>query len=53
MHQVNMPVPHGHHLMRVQVLSEDPQKGDFLICEGEIDLTKVLKEGEHDGNKEA
>ncbi|KAI9493310.1 C2 domain-containing protein [Zychaea mexicana] len=46
--QVNMPIPHGYNVMSVQVLSEDPQKGDQIVCEGSIDLTKVLGEGESD-----
>ncbi|KAJ8662077.1 hypothetical protein O0I10_001767 [Lichtheimia ornata] len=46
--QVNMPIPHGYSQMFVQVLNEDPQRGDQIICEGQIDLTKVLKEGEDD-----
>ncbi|KAI8143409.1 C2 domain-containing protein [Fennellomyces sp. T-0311] len=45
--QVNMPVPHGYNVMQVQVMNEDP-KGDQIICEGQIDLTKVLREGESD-----
>lgn len=44
-----MPIPHGYNQMFVQVLNEDPQRGDQIICEGQIDLTKVLKEGEDDG----
>lgn len=44
-----MPIPHGYNQMLVQVLNEDPQRGDQIICEGQIDLTKVLKEGEDDG----
>ncbi|KAL1932018.1 hypothetical protein VTP01DRAFT_9074 [Rhizomucor pusillus] len=46
--QVNMPIPHGHNNMKVQILTEDPKKGDLLVCEGNVDLSKVLKEGEHD-----
>lgn len=44
-----MPIPHGHNNMKVQILTEDPKKGDLLVCEGNVDLSKVLKEGEHDG----
>ncbi|KAI7860253.1 C2 domain-containing protein [Circinella umbellata] len=46
--QVNMPIPHGYNVMAVQVLSENPQNGDQIICEGSIDLTNVLKTGESD-----
>ncbi|KAI9323157.1 C2 domain-containing protein [Dichotomocladium elegans] len=45
--QVNMPIPHGYNQMSVQVLHEDP-RGNQIICEGMVDLTKVLKEGECD-----
>ena len=44
-----MPIPHGYNVMAVQVLSENPQNGDQIICEGSIDLTNVLKTGESDG----
>ncbi|KAF7723674.1 hypothetical protein EC973_001765 [Apophysomyces ossiformis] len=45
--QVNMPVPSGKTKMRVQLFDEDSTRED-LISEGEIDLTKVLAEGEQD-----
>ncbi|ORZ02820.1 hypothetical protein BCR43DRAFT_482225 [Syncephalastrum racemosum] len=44
--QVNMPVPAGATTMIVQVMDE--QKGEQLVCEGTVDLTKVLKDGEFD-----
>ena len=47
--QVNIPIPHGYNVMMVQVMNEDP-KGDQIVAEGQIDLGKVLKEGESDGN---
>lgn len=33
--------------MYVQVFDEDSKRED-LICEGEVDLTQVLREGEQD-----
>ncbi|KAG0180177.1 hypothetical protein DFQ29_001122 [Apophysomyces sp. BC1021] len=45
--QVNIPVPEGKTKMRLQVFDEDSTRED-LISEGEIDLTKVLAEGEYD-----
>ncbi|KAI9310606.1 C2 domain-containing protein [Dichotomocladium elegans] len=45
--QVNLPVPANKTTMRVQVFDEDSSREE-LICEGEIDLTTVLREGEQD-----
>ncbi|KAG1150245.1 hypothetical protein G6F37_004403 [Rhizopus arrhizus] len=45
--QVNMPVPEKKKTMIVQIYDEDSKRED-LISEGEVDLTKVLEEGEHD-----
>ncbi|KAG1491777.1 hypothetical protein G6F47_006558 [Rhizopus delemar] len=45
--QVNMPVPEKKKSMVVQVYDEDAKRKD-LISELELDLTKVLEEGEHD-----
>lgn len=42
-----MPVPAGATTMIVQVMDE--QKGEQLVCEGSVDLAKVLKDGEFDG----
>ncbi|CDS10087.1 hypothetical protein LRAMOSA02764 [Lichtheimia ramosa] len=45
--QVNLPVPEKKTKMYVQVFDEDSKRED-LICEGEVDLTQVLREGEQD-----
>lgn len=42
-----MPVPEKKKTMIVQIYDEDSKRED-LISEGEVDLTKVLEEGEHD-----
>lgn len=43
-----MPVPEKKKSMVVQIYDEDAKRKD-LISELELDLTKVLEEGEHDG----
>ncbi|KAL1931302.1 hypothetical protein VTP01DRAFT_10439 [Rhizomucor pusillus] len=45
--QVNIPVPEGKTKMYMQLFDEDKSREE-LICEGEIDLTNVLREGEED-----
>ncbi|CDH56957.1 c2 domain containing protein [Lichtheimia corymbifera JMRC:FSU:9682] len=45
--QVNLPVPEKKTKMYVQVFDEDSKRED-LICEGEVDLSQVLREGEQD-----
>lgn len=44
---MNLPVPEKKTKMYVQVFDEDSKRED-LICEGEVDLTQVLREGEQD-----
>ncbi|KAF7728239.1 hypothetical protein EC973_006520 [Apophysomyces ossiformis] len=45
-----MPVPEGLKRLQVQVIHEDPTvRREELICECEVDLTKVFREGEDDG----
>ncbi|KAI8994839.1 C2 domain-containing protein [Pilobolus umbonatus] len=45
--QVNLPVPDKKRILTVQVYDED-SKREELISECEVDLTKVLEEGEYD-----
>ncbi|GAA5809970.1 hypothetical protein MFLAVUS_003385 [Mucor flavus] len=46
--QVNIPVAVGIHQMHVQIFDKDT-KPNNLMGEGVIDLTRVLREKEHDG----
>ncbi|KAG2230147.1 hypothetical protein INT48_004017 [Thamnidium elegans] len=46
--QVNIPVAAGIHQMHVQIFDKDT-KPNNLMGEGVIDLTRVLREKEHDG----
>lgn len=46
--KVNLPVPPRYRTVIVQVFDED-SKREELISEGEVDLTKVLEDGEMDG----
>ncbi|KAI9302868.1 C2 domain-containing protein [Cunninghamella echinulata] len=46
--QVNLFVPEGKTKMRVQLFDEDAKKED-LISEADIDISEVIKVGEHDG----
>ncbi|ORY94240.1 C2 domain-containing protein [Syncephalastrum racemosum] len=45
--QVNIPVPPNKTKLYMQLFDEDSHRED-LISEGELDLTKVLREGEQD-----
>lgn len=44
-----MPVPEKKKKMVVQIYDED-SKREELISECDLDISKVLEEGEHDGN---
>ncbi|KAI9321281.1 C2 domain-containing protein [Dichotomocladium elegans] len=46
--QVIIPVPKGKDKMHMQVFDEDASRED-LISEGEVELSKVLQDGEQDG----
>ncbi|CAO3680417.1 unnamed protein product [Rhizopus stolonifer] len=46
--QVNIPLSHGHQLLHIQIFDRDTNPNNFM-GEGMIDLSKVLKEREHDG----
>lgn len=47
--QVTLPVPEKKKKVIVQVYDEDAKRQE-LISECELDITKVLEEGEDDGN---
>lgn len=47
--QINLPVPEKKKLVIVQIYDEDAKRQE-LISECELDITKVLEEGEDDGN---
>ncbi|KAG2193751.1 hypothetical protein INT47_005032 [Mucor saturninus] len=46
--QVNLPVTAGYHQMHVQIFDKDTMPNN-LMGEGIVDLSKVLREKEHDG----
>jgi hypothetical protein len=46
--KVNIPVAAGHYQMHVQIFDKDT-KPNNLMGDGVVDLTKVLREKEHDG----
>ncbi|EIE90247.1 hypothetical protein RO3G_14958 [Rhizopus delemar RA 99-880] len=46
--QVNIPIRHGPYQMRVQVFNKD-MSPNHLMGEAVIDLSKVMREKEHDG----
>jgi hypothetical protein len=46
--QVNLPVDYGVSKLKIRLYDGSVSK-DILISEGEVDMAKVMKEGEQDG----